>query len=732
MLQTVPIAVHAPVAGEALLFDGAQWIPGAVPPDPPPAVTGTGFPHVTGGAWDPAAKLVENADVHAAAAIAWNKISKAGAVAADVGAAPAAEGVTNGNIHDHVGGDGAQIDHGGLAGLADNDHPQYAPAGQGVTNGDAHDHAGGDGAQIDHTGLANKGTNTHPQIDTHLAAAAPHSGHEVTSAKGAANGYAGLDASILLNGDQLPAMTATKKGGVPATGTPASKFLRDDATWQTIGGSVPTGTGFRHVVAGVEDGAAKLVENNDVAAAAAIAESKLNLGYPTHSNANDPAANEKAALPGTSGTPGAGNKYVTDADARNSDVRTPASHGIADAAKHSSAATPGKLLKADASGLPADAANTDAEVAAAVTASHAAISLAADADVLLGLSGQQITLDPQVANRVLAGPVSGADADPAFRALVAGDVPDLSGTYAPASKGVTNGDSHDHNGGDGAQIDHGGLGGLADDDHPQYIKHSLAETISDFLVASGAGAFIKKTLAEVKTILGLGSAAYTASTDYAVAAKGVTGGDAHDHVGGDGAQIDHGGLAGLADDDHPQYAVAGHVHSIFGPESNGFVPASGTMSGLRFLTNDNGYGFWKDPYALNIAPGTGNSWGITLTTVAGGETLVAKDVVYLKASDSKWWKAKADAAATSGPVPVAIVVTGGTAGQPVVLLIQGVMEVTGWGLTVGAQYFISAGTAGLITLTPPGTATNIIRALGFAMTATALHFNPSTDFAEKS
>lgn len=63
-------------------------------------------------------------------------------------------------------------------------------------------------------------------------------------------------------------------------------------------------------------------------------------------------------------------------------------------------------------------------------------------------------------------------------------------------------------------IDHGALGGLSDDDHLQYVKHSLATAVSDFLVASGAGAFIKKTLAEVKTILGLGSAAYTASTDY--------------------------------------------------------------------------------------------------------------------------------------------------------------------------------------------------------------------------
>lgn len=48
--------------------------------------TGTGFPHVTSGALDAASKLVENADVHASAAIAWSKISKSGAVASDVGA----------------------------------------------------------------------------------------------------------------------------------------------------------------------------------------------------------------------------------------------------------------------------------------------------------------------------------------------------------------------------------------------------------------------------------------------------------------------------------------------------------------------------------------------------------------------------------------------------------------------------------------------------------------------
>jgi len=64
------------------------------------------------------------------------------------------------------------------------------------------------------------------------------------------------------------------------------------------------------------------IVNADIDAAAAIVESKLNLNFATHSNAldhantNDPTADEKAALVGTDGSPGAANKYVTDSDPR--------------------------------------------------------------------------------------------------------------------------------------------------------------------------------------------------------------------------------------------------------------------------------------------------------------------------------------------------------------------------------------------------------------------------------
>lgn len=85
--------------------------------------------------------------------------------------------------------------------------------------------------------------------------------------------------------------------------------------------------------------------------------------------------------------------------------------------------------------------------------------------------------------------------------------------YAPAAKGVTNGDTHDHVGGDGAQIDHGGLAGLTDDDHTQYIKHSLATAANDFLIASGSGVFAKQTLAEALVTLGKAVASGLASLD---------------------------------------------------------------------------------------------------------------------------------------------------------------------------------------------------------------------------
>lgn len=56
---------------------------------------------------------------------------------------------------------------------------------------------------------------------------------------------------------------------------------------------------------------------------------------------------------------------------------------------------------------------------------HVAITLDTNADSLLSLTGQQVGLDAQAANLVLAGPTSGSPAAPTFRALVLADLPQL-------------------------------------------------------------------------------------------------------------------------------------------------------------------------------------------------------------------------------------------------------------------------------------------------------------------
>lgn len=54
-----------------------------------------------------------------------------------------------------------------------------------------------------------------------------------------------------------------------------------------------------------------------------------------------------------------------------------------------------------------------------------------------------------------------------------------------------------------------------------YVQHSLATAANDVLVGGGIGGWVKKTLAEFKTILGLGTAAYTDSSAYDVAGAAV-------------------------------------------------------------------------------------------------------------------------------------------------------------------------------------------------------------------
>jgi len=76
--------------------------------------------------------------------------------------------------------------------------------------------------------------------------------------------------------------------------------------------------------------------------------------------------------------------------------------------------------------------------AATANAHHNAVTLNAAADTLLGLSTQQITLDTQAANTVLAGPATGAAATPTFRAIDPADFPTTGELGVVLANGVNN------------------------------------------------------------------------------------------------------------------------------------------------------------------------------------------------------------------------------------------------------------------------------------------------------
>ncbi len=334
--------------------------------------------------------------------------------------------------------------------------------------------------------------------------------------------------------------------------------------------------------------------------------------------------------------------------------------------------------------------------------------------------------------------------------------------------------------GGGGVTDHGALTGLSDDDHPQYILHSLATAENDMVVASGVGAFIKKTLAEVKTLLGIASdiathaglttgvhgvgAGTVAKTADITATKidDLTAGD--DNTDLDTSTTKHGlapkavaptsGLINVLGIANSETAITNK--SLFDatvPSTQAIADAAATGTATVSARRDHKHAMPSQATmdaasvaavnAAGISPaenfgftldavlsGNGKWTGIVVAGVLGA-TVAFGEVVYFKSSDSQWYLAKADATATSGAVKVGICLVAGNDNDATTILLFGKVFATAYSLTVGAPVFISAATAGVLTSTAPtGTTNFVVRIVGYCVATDELFFQPDNTYLE--
>lgn len=120
--------------------------------------------------------------------------------------------------------------------------------------------------------------------------------------------------------------------------------------------------------------------------------------------------------------------------------------------------------------------------------------------------------------------------------------------------------------------------------------------------------------------------------------------------------------------------------------------------------------------------------GPTTNTFNAGVTVTAIDLLYL-ASDGKWALADADAASTSSGM-LAIALAAGTNNNPLLVATAGsyVRDDT-WNWTPGQILYVDT-TAAAITATAPSGSGDIVRVVGYALTADVIYFMPSGAWVE--
>lgn len=218
------------------------------------------------------------------------------------------------------------------------------------------------------------------------------------------------------------------------------------------------------------------------------------------------------------------------------------------------------------------------------------------------------------------------------------------------------------------------------------VKHSLASAANDFLVASGVGAFVKKTLAETLTILGKAAASGLASLD---------------------------GSSKVVQD--PANATATPTASKI-PIADGSGKLNGWISAFESEIA-------MGQYSLLLPSGepTSNDTGVGIKdTVTVDTNSVGICALLCLASDGHYDEADADAIATCKGLVLALET--GTGSKKI--LRMGKFRHDDWDFTAGSILYAST-TAGGITAIAPSGVDDVITPIGHALTDDMIYFNPS-------
>lgn len=130
---------------------------------------------------------------------------------------------------------------------------------------------------------------------------------------------------------------------------------------------------------------------------------------------------------------------------------------------------------------------------------------------------------------------------------------------------------------------------------------------------------------------------------------------------------------------------------------------------------------FDDPAADHTATGD-------METVTVGETVAFPDLLFCK-SDSKWWKADADASTTMPGMRMAL--ESKNADEACIVLEKGYARDDSWSFTTGALIYASC-TAGAYTTTAPSGTGDQVQVVGQAAAPTKLKFFPSPVLVEIS